>query len=967
MKSFVLKFLLIIMCTISVGTYNLSYADEINQNMISNPSVEDTKSNFAKDWFKLKIGKNNAFFSNRLAGKDTQKSISVNVTRYTNGLNGFVFKPVEIEANTHYDYSEYYKSGDTTYVFLFYITDSGKVKRVNLGKVEASKEWKKLEYNFKSPIDAKKLTILHFIKTKGILVSDNFSLTKSTDTTDNTISIEKIETVNGPTDCNYLSVSQNPSNIYNSTFTCDGKEDAKDYKIEIFDSKGVVINTISDKKGTYIFKNDGNYTARCLVSGETTAVPICQKSFSIKAPALVGLGSGGGGGGGGGGNTPVSPLCTNLESITGSGINSLIGNFSCTGNASVNAYKIDILDASGSILKTVNSNNSTYEFPTAGTYTAKCYVNGQIATVNACQKTVTVSAPPPAPTCNDLTFDKYTGTGSFTSNFACNGNSTSTSYKIDILDGSGSIIHTANTQTGSYLFETQGNYTAKCYVNDKQTTSLSCEKTISVNTPPPAPECTGLTASPDFGLNTLTSTFNCSGNSTATSYKIDILNNLGNIVNTINTQSGTYFFNTPGVYTAKCYVNSQTTTPSICQKTVTINEPTPPPPPPTVDNIIPNPSLETVSTSNSSLPQSWNSTKIGESDAQFTYLDSGFTGNKSLQVKITSNSGGIAFYYFDKQAVEAGVDYDFSMYYKSDVTVQTDMEVTTASGTVYKYIGTLPSSVNWTQYTTSITMPPDAVSVTLYTILNTAGTLVTDDYSLSKQPPSELNKAIITLTFDDYFSQSFYDTAYQSFKNHNMAGSMYLVGDYMDPYFPGQMSREKLIEMRDYGMEIGSHTVTHAHLPLLSQSQIDAELIDSKNIIEQFLGTGSVVDSIAVPYGEYNDLVISRIKNVYSYNRITEEGFNNKHNFDKYLIKAINPVVSTTPESILAWVDEAIAKKAWLVIVYHDILDGGEIYSNTPAHLEAVMSGLDSRRAAGLLDVKTTKDALSDVLGQIQN
>jgi peptidoglycan/xylan/chitin deacetylase (PgdA/CDA1 family) len=49
------------------------------------------------------------------------------------------------------------------------------------------------------------------------------------------------------------------------------------------------------------------------------------------------------------------------------------------------------------------------------------------------------------------------------------------------------------------------------------------------------------------------------------------------------------------------------------------------------------------------------------------------------------------------------------------------------------------------------------------------------------------------------------------------------------------MSQAELREVRDYGMEIGSHTVTHAHLPLLSQSEIDAELINSKSIIEQFL------------------------------------------------------------------------------------------------------------------------------------
>ena len=68
-----------------------------------------------------------------------------------------------------------------------------------------------MEYDFFTPSNSKKLTVLHFIKSKWILVNDNFSLIKATDklitkTIDTKSNIGKIATVSGPTDCNVASI-----------------------------------------------------------------------------------------------------------------------------------------------------------------------------------------------------------------------------------------------------------------------------------------------------------------------------------------------------------------------------------------------------------------------------------------------------------------------------------------------------------------------------------------------------------------------------------------------------------------------------------------------------------------------------------------------------------------------------------------------------------------------------------------
>lgn len=74
----------------------------------------------------------------------------------------------------------------------------------------------------------------------------------------------------------------------------------------------------------------------------------------------------------------------------------------------------------------------------------------------------------------------------------------------------------------------------------------------------------------------------------------------------------------------------------------------------------------------------------------------------------------------------------------------------------------------------------------------------------------------------------------------------------------------------------------------------------------------------------------------------------------------MSPIVSTSPETVLEWVDEAIRNRAWLSIVYHDIIDGGLTYTNTPEHLETVLSGLKARGVR----VLTNQAALSEALAQ---
>ena len=67
------------------------------------------------------------------------------------------------------------------------------------------------------------------------------------------------------------------------------------------------------------------------------------------------------------------------------------------------------------------------------------------------------------------------------------------------------------------------------------------------------------------------------------------------------------------------------------------------------------------------------------------------------------------------------------------------------------------------------------------------------------------------------------------------------------------MTWDELREIAERGVEIGSHTATHAHLTQLTDDELDRELRESKARIEDVLGRP--VRLLAYPYGEHDGRV----------------------------------------------------------------------------------------------------------------
>jgi peptidoglycan/xylan/chitin deacetylase (PgdA/CDA1 family) len=118
-------------------------------------------------------------------------------------------------------------------------------------------------------------------------------------------------------------------------------------------------------------------------------------------------------------------------------------------------------------------------------------------------------------------------------------------------------------------------------------------------------------------------------------------------------------------------------------------------------------------------------------------------------------------------------------------------------------------------------------------------------------PPSSF-----VITFDDGY-RSVYEVAYPILRDLGMSAIVYLtVGTKAAvgrlPSLEGQpmLSWGEIREMRQNGIDFGAHTCTHPDLTGLSDALVEAEVRDSKDIIEHALGRP--VSSFAYPFGRYD-------------------------------------------------------------------------------------------------------------------
>lgn len=141
--------------------------------------------------------------------------------------------------------------------------------------------------------------------------------------------------------------------------------------------------------------------------------------------------------------------------------------------------------------------------------------------------------------------------------------------------------------------------------------------------------------------------------------------------------------------------------------------------------------------------------------------------------------------------------------------------------------------------------------------------LVTECYStptmgeLVSVPPEQWSGRTVVITFDDGYVDNL--AACEELQKRGMRASWFIVSGSVGefPHWPEDgrpdgrlLNAAELRQMHAAGMEIGSHTVSHARMSELDDASLRRELTDSKAALEDAIGTP--VSSFAYPYGAWD-------------------------------------------------------------------------------------------------------------------
>lgn len=230
---------------------------------------------------------------------------------------------------------------------------------------------------------------------------------------------------------------------------------------------------------------------------------------------------------------------------------------------------------------------------------------------------------------------------------------------------------------------------------------------------------------------------------------------------------------------------------------------------------------------------------------------------------------------------------------------------------------------------------------------------------------SDLNKARVSFTFDDGFAST-RTLAAPILEARGIDGVLYLSSGVpngtliLDDNQPG-ITWDQVRELQNvYGWEIGAHSENHGELPTLSQEALRADLANSHNA---FRTNGLNVTNFASPFGAYENYTLVEIL---KYNK-SQRGFADRDALNTYPYNNAVLMVQSVEEGVTnaqvqAWIDQAIAQKCWLILVYHDIApqhNPDYVYTNTTAELTAHATYVQQKVAAKQIEAVTIEEGIT--------
>ena len=115
-----------------------------------------------------------------------------------------------------------------------------------------------------------------------------------------------------------------------------------------------------------------------------------------------------------------------------------------------------------------------------------------------------------------------------------------------------------------------------------------------------------------------------------------------------------------------------------------------------------------------------------------------------------------------------------------------------------------------------------------------------------------MENAIITTSWDDGHPLDL--KLAELLSKHRIPGTFYVP---IKRVKRGCMSPDEIREIGQ-SFDVGGHTYHHVKLPKASPGEAEREIVDGKNKLEEIIGRQ--LSSFCYPYGEYNDRIISLVK-----------------------------------------------------------------------------------------------------------
>lgn len=232
-------------------------------------------------------------------------------------------------------------------------------------------------------------------------------------------------------------------------------------------------------------------------------------------------------------------------------------------------------------------------------------------------------------------------------------------------------------------------------------------------------------------------------------------------------------------------------------------------------------------------------------------------------------------------------------------------------------------------------------------------------------------KAKISITFDDGRTSNITKAA-PILAKYGLSATAYVVTDCVGlTKAPNKcraardvtyMSWNDLRTLRDtYGWEIGSHSKSHPYMAsksasdgqprLLTPTQVTTEVAGSKQALA---AQGFNATSFASPYGDYSMSTLREIAKYYDAHRGFADQNDNVYPYNDLVLNNLQVQTPVLPSTVKAKIDEAIAKKTWLILTLHDIVDvpkaaSAYAYDYQTAYFEQIAAYIKQKQDAGLI------------------